>query len=338
MKIMKSLILRITRIVPGGLVLFSFLVISSCKKPDKSVKYTEGTFPDTTFSLTDINSQYDDYNMDIKQLRGGMSIVFSSNRESRGSGFDIEQGVISFYFDQYTGEFGIGSEMTYDAFLEKLLNQANTDGDDLGPYRFFSSADGFDYLLLSSSNDGNLDIFFLKNNPPSGQSLPAITGPLAATRLNSVSDDAYPCFDTSKDTLYFCSNREGDFDIYLGKLLPDTEPAAWLSGSFAAAARVDSVNSTGNDKCPFIHRKIMVFASDRPGGIGGFDLYYSLFRNGKWGSAVNLGPAINTEYNEYRPVISSFNDFTNRFMIFSSDRPSGKGGYDIYASGVTIGD
>jgi hypothetical protein len=94
------------------------------------------------------------------------------------------------------------------------------------------------------------------------------------------------------------------------------------------------VCSTGNDKCPYVYKKMMVFASDMAGGMGGFDLYYSVFKNGKWSSPINFGPKVNTSYNEYRPIIGSNSSFTNNFMIFSSDRPGGKGGYDLYFIGL----
>ena len=80
----------------------------------------------------------------------------------------------------------------------------------------------------------------------------------------------------------------------------------------------------------------MIFTSNRPGGYGGYDLYYSVFKNGKWSSPVNFGPDINTSSDEYRPVIGYHPDFTNKFMIFSSNRPGGKGGFDLYFTGVDI--
>jgi hypothetical protein len=77
----------------------------------------------------------------------------------------------------------------------------------------------------------------------------------------------------------------------------------------------------------------MVFASDRPGGLGGYDLYYSLFRNSKWSSPVNFGPKINTSADEFRPLVGFRPDFVNNFIIFSSNREGGKGGFDLYFTG-----
>ncbi len=77
-------------------------------------------------------------------------------------------------------------------------------------------------------------------------------------------------------------------------------------------------------------------SSNRAGGFGGYDIYYSVFRNGNWSSPVNMGPRINTSSDEYRPVIGSNPDFTNNFIMFSSNRPGGKGGFDLYFSGLQL--
>jgi hypothetical protein len=85
-----------------------------------------------------------------------------------------------------------------------------------------------------------------------------------------------------------------------------------------------------------IFKNIMFFVSDRPGGLGGFDLYYSIFNNGNWSSPVNMGPDFNSSSDEYRPVIGYLPDFTNYFIMFSSNRPGGKGGYDLYFRGLKL--
>ena len=104
----------------------------------------------------------------------------------------------------------------------------------------------------------------------------------------------------------------------------------------ATPSLVDSINSTWDDKCPFVRGRYMVFASEMQGGMGGFDLYYSVFRNGKWSSPVNMGPGINSAANEYRPVLGIDLKFENFFLIFSSDRSGGKGGYDLYFTGISL--
>lgn len=320
-------------------LIFSILLISTfftnCKKAENPINFPYGTFPDSVVNMAEINSAFDDYNMALYRLDGNAPIVFSSNRKSSGGQFDLEQAYISFVFDQTNGNFELGADMTEDAFLDKLINKAKTPGNDFGPNRLFSSLDGFEYFMLSSVNGaGNLDLFYLKNRPIYGSSLPDVDGPYPVKLLNTNYDDAYICFDSNLDSAYFVSNRDGNFDIFLHNRPADKEIAAWFNLDFAVSAKVDSVNSSSDDKCPLVFRKIMIFTSNRPGGLGGFDLYYSIFRKGKWSSPVNLGPGINTSSDEYRPVIGYHPDFTNLFMMFSSNRPGGKGGYDLYFTGM----
>jgi hypothetical protein len=316
-------------------VILISICFNNCKKTSNPIKYPQGTFPDTIINIADINSAYDDYNIALYQLGNTLPIIFSSNRKSSGGQFDLEQGSISYLFDQTTGVFGFGSKMTTDAFFDKLIGKAVTPGNDFGPYRLFSTVDGYEYLLLSSVNAaGNLDFFYLKNQPASGSFLPDVSGPFPIKLMNTDYDDAYICFNFGQDTAYFSSNKDGNFDIYSLTKPADQDLTSWFNLDYTLPARVDSINSAFEDKCPFIYKNIMVFSSNRPGGIGGYDLYYSILKNGKWSSPVNFGPRINTSYDEYRPVIGFDPDFTNKFLMFSSNRPGGKGGFDLYFTGV----
>ena len=73
---------------------------------------------------------------------------------------------------------------------------------------------------------------------------------------------------------------------------------------------------------------LLYFVSDRPGGYGGTDIWYSIIRNGKAEEPVNLGPMVNSSADEYTP----FYDQRNGILYFSSDRAGGKGGFDIYCA------
>ena len=309
--------------------------LSGCKKKENPIPFPVGTFPDSVINLTSVNSQFDDYNLDLFQIDGAYSFIFSSNRGSSGGQFDLVQGIISFIFSQTTGEFGLSSEMGNNAFITNLINKANTPGNDFGPMTLFSSSDGYEYLILSSVNtNGNLDFYYLKNRPVYGSTLPDILGPYPVNLLNTNSDDAYISFDTNQDSVYFSSNQGGNFDIFLHRRPSETNIDTWFNLDYLSSVSVDSINSPGEDKCPLIFKKVMVFASNRSGGMGGYDLYYSIFRNGKWSAPTNLGPGINTTSDEYRPIISYHPDFSNQFLMFSSNKSGGKGGFDIYFTGV----
>ena len=84
-----------------------------------------------------------------------------------------------------------------------------------------------------------------------------------------------------------------------------------------------NVNSTGMDRGPAISKDelSLYFASSRPGGFGGEDIYVSQreTRDSEWGPAMNLGPNINTSFDERVPAFSR----DGHLMFFASNRPGG---------------
>jgi len=73
--------------------------------------------------------------------------------------------------------------------------------------------------------------------------------------------------------------------------------------------------------------RTLYFASNRPGGKGGIDIYMTQkMVNGEWGAAINLGDSINTQYDEKSPFIHS----DSQTLYFSSNGHPGIGGYDIF--------
>lgn len=75
--------------------------------------------------------------------------------------------------------------------------------------------------------------------------------------------------------------------------------------------------------------RFIVFASNVGGGYGGMDLYAAPLNRGKVGKPVNLGPAINSPEDDMFPHLRADNT-----LYFSSDRPEGMGGLDIYKASV----
>lgn len=71
------------------------------------------------------------------------------------------------------------------------------------------------------------------------------------------------------------------------------------------------------------------FVSDRKGGYGGRDIYkVKKLPNGDWGAPQNLGPKINSPYDEDAPFIS----IDNKTLYFASNGPNSMGGFDIFIS------
>jgi hypothetical protein len=78
----------------------------------------------------------------------------------------------------------------------------------------------------------------------------------------------------------------------------------------------------------FKNKDYLLFASNSKKGKGGFDLYYSLYKNGKFKAARNLGKRINSIDNE----ISPYYDTLEQKLFFSSEWFFNNGGYDIFYS------
>lgn len=71
------------------------------------------------------------------------------------------------------------------------------------------------------------------------------------------------------------------------------------------------------------------FSSNRPGGYGGMDIYMmKKLPNGNWAMPFNLGPKINTEFNEDAPFVHP----SGAVLFFSSEGHTNMGGYDILKS------
>lgn len=323
---------------------FYFLIIVSGIQVIYSgcgTRYDGGTIPETPANLTEINSEYDDYNSYLHMINSEMPLIFSTNRQSKGGDFDFIYYYLDINRDLDNGKYYIGeTDYKGDSYLRSAhlfnaLSHANTPGfDEFGPYMFFGK-DPFPYsnksiFMYSNNQEGSQDIKFVDNLNSQNY-----TEPQSITFLNSDKDDAYPSVSADSSAIYFCSNRGGDFDIYRADIDNKISFYENITGKKDKTITKElTLSTSSDDKCPYVNGNLIVFISNRPGGYGGYDLYYSQFVNGTWTEPKNFGEKINSAYNEYRPVVQELFEFTNDFMLFSSDRPGGKGGFDLYYVGI----
>jgi hypothetical protein len=293
-------------------------------------------------------------------IEGRRYLYFSSNRNSSGNDYDIVGSHFHILWDKEEGTLTVDdSPDTWKnmEYVDILFSMMNTDSNEYGPYSL--SWNGYegpdacytDLVIYSNDEAGNQDIRLVYFKGAGAYPAPEdgfFEGPEPVSVLNSEHNDAYLSFygpyfiqndwgsDPSVITeVLFCSDRDGDFDVYRAEVPADSSILDFLlSEDHVAIKSVDIINSTSQDKCPYTDGELLVFASDRPGGFGGFDLYYSRRNGDTWSEPVNFGQRVNSEYNEYRPVIMMFYEFQNDLMLFSSDRPGGKGGYDLYYVGI----
>jgi len=134
--------------------------------------------------------------------------------------------------------------------------------------------------------------------------------------LINASDENYePRISADGMTLLFVRHKAGDnADIYFSRKTPDgwTEPAP-----------LDGVNSDSDDLGPVLTRdgRSLYFYSNRTGSLGGYDLWMAARHSDdsfEFDEAINLGPGVNSPYNEYGPSLTS----DGSILYFSSNRPT----------------
>lgn len=323
------------------------LSLISCEEKLIGYKYNTGSLPTNPVNLVDFNSEYDDYNASAPTLGRLIPFCFSTNRRTSGGNFDVIYEPMDVSFDKTTGVLtvlntygGWGNYAEEYNVLNNGLFQVNTTANEFGPYVYIHLNDpAYGYLdfaiLYATDISGNFQIKYTHNHNDSTSDF-SESSPVQY--LNSPFDDLYPSFDDDFKHIYFCSNRENElFDIYsveidgssdeIFKVLADTNDYAVTKNAV--------LSSDHDDKCPYIFENMLVFTSNRPGGFGGYDLYFSTFKNNSWSTPQNFGASINTEFDEYRPILFEEGvDHNRHMMVFSSDREGGMGGFDLYFVGV----
>lgn len=140
-----------------------------------------------------------------------------------------------------------------------------------------------------------------------------------------------PDLQTDGDIFISCLSADGKL-LFLSKddnYNSDIFSSSFNGNNWSVAVKLNkNINTKYWESHGFISENgdQLIFASDRPGGFGGLDLYISRKVRGDWGPAVNLGPEINTQFNEDRPFLIK----DGKTLFFSSQGHENIGGYDIF--------
>ena len=200
------------------------------------------------------------------------------------------------------------------AFTEENIGELFND--EKANYNPLISADGKSFAYMVSLKFYNAVMFSRQVNGK-------WTAPINITpELQTDGEIFISCLSADGRLLFLSKNDNYNSDIYTSsfdgkswsksvKLNKNINTRNWESHGF--------ISEDGNQ---------LVFASDRPGGLGGLDLYISRRADGDWGPAVNLGPEINTQFNEDRPFLIN----NGKTLFFSSQGHENMGGYDIFRS------
>ena len=269
-------------------------------------------------NIKSVNSIYDDMNSMDWGARAEGTLYFSSNRNSKGGDFDIVSASFNYYikWEHREEEWGVDSV----AFEKEVLSQINTEYSEIGPCVFWSgrlppriranlsrTREGdprtrveealalakkqgwhqWHYWFYANNSAGNFDIKFISCDGRLRTDAKKQWRKGIADLINSPADDCYPTFDTDNGYIYFCSNRSGHFQLYRAAADYNQDLAITLQNK-GEVELVRELSGDGNDKCPYIIGDVMAFTSDRSGGQGGFDLYFSKYGNGSWSPPVTI--------------------------------------------------
>jgi len=170
------------------------------------------------------------------------------------------------------------------------------------------------------------DIFFSDNDKKGKWSEPQRL-PL---NINTDNHEGAPIFSSDFMRMYFtkCMKAENTgCKIYETTKTGDT----WSDAKEVKLAATEQKENTFGHPTLSLDNKMMIFASDIPGGKGGKDLWYSMYNDAinSWGTPVNLAN-VNTSGDEMFPFLRS-----NGTLYFSSNGVQGMGGMDIFSAEKT---
>lgn len=274
------------------------------------------TFDEATNPGPPISTPYDDYNVTLSA--DGLELYVSADRPGGLGFYDIWRGTRE-SIDQPWGPLVNVQEIN--SRYNETFPSLSADGLTL----YFS-----DWYYWNAAGDrpggvGHHDLW-MSVRPSIGDPWepPVNMGPI----INSNSADVSPCVSQDGRILIFASRRPGglggNFDLWMS-----TRPAA--DSSWAAPVNLGApVNSSYHDceECLSPDGLALFFCSDRPGGMGSYDLWLTTRPNiaDTWSAPINLGSGINSSGAEGAPSLSP----DLRTLYFGSDKPGGTGGWEMY--------
>lgn len=265
---------------------------------------------------TAINTKYADKTPCISA--DGKKLVFTSRRpETTDSPMDVE-GDGSYFEDIYISNWDTINKKWTDA--ETVPGNVNTDAHDACTS---ISPDGKQiYIYKNDVTDVESrggDIFVSKVVSNKWKTPEPMGKP-----INTSYWEGGACISPDGKTLYFISERKGGFghaDIWMVTRISKTE---WGNPVNLGA----EVNSEFDEVGVFIapDAKTLFFSSNGKGSMGSYDIFKTVYENGKWTKPVNIGYPINTVSSD-GPLVVSADEQT---AYIASDRKGGLGVSDIY--------
>ncbi|HEX7415370.1 MAG TPA: hypothetical protein VF411_15100, partial [Bacteroidia bacterium] len=217
-----------------------------------------------------------------------------------------------YFEDVYVSQKKDSSKWSAPQSISPLINSTGNDAP------LCLSHDGQKLYLYRNVALGGGDIFvsYLKGTEWSN--------PEKMKGINSNFWEGSICFSPDEKLVYFSSERPnglGGRDIWFAQRLPD--------GSYGSIKNLGAtINTSFDEDAPFITAdgKTMFFSSTGHNSTGGYDIFRSDLKNGKWGTPYNIGKPVNTNQDDKYYWVSA----DGQRGYYSSERKGGLGQQDIY--------
>ena len=198
---------------------------------------------------------------------------------------------------------------------EKISASINTPLNDFSP---LLNADENIMVFTSNIEDANVNNIYISHKTNNVWS--RLEG--ISSNINSMGSITAVALSADGNQLIIKKNDDGIDNLYMSR----------FNGEWSVPEKLnENINTKYNETYASFsdNGDRLYFVSDRKGGFGGKDIYFSnIMPNGEWAKAQNMGETINSEYNE----TGVFIHYGGYSIFFSSDRPTSLGGYDLYFS------
>ena len=164
-------------------------------------------------------------------------------------------------------------------------------------------------------------------NEPVNMGIPVNAAPATDVHPLRAGDDREPWITADGNTIYFRSDRNASDGNPIDLFVTNKVNGAWSEPELLP---YPISTDEGNEHCPAVLQDgvTLCFASMRAGGYGGSDIYCTQKdEDGSWMEPINQGPGINTAAEEFH-----FTQDKDGMVYFTSTRPGGYGGRDIYGA------
>jgi len=216
----------------------------------------------------------------------------------------------------------------------KLVNLGSEINSPFADYAPVISADGQSLFFTSNRPGGVSDVkdkdgayfddIYVSTKQPNGK----WGRPNLVAGINTAGNESAAGITPDGQTLFIFKGDNSTGNLYFSELKENAWGTVAKVGSDVSSAAKETSATVSVDG------DILIFSSNRSGGYGGSDLWFSSrLPDGSWSLAKNMGSIVNTQYDEESPFLG----FDGKTLFFSSQGHSSMGGFDIFRSELING-